>query len=89
MGHAQARLFQSQGKAFTLEMIAQSIENELSEFYDGYEPSKPGSLHAAAKAKPSLNNQTASARSSLLSEEEEDLSLDERARRLEQRLRAG
>lgn len=88
MGHAQARLFQSQGKAFTLEMIAQSIENELSEFYDGYEPSKV-SANAPARAKPSLTNQTASARSSLLSEEEEDLSLDERARRLEQRLRAG
>lgn len=69
----------------TFEDIARELDARYKRF-TGAEPARPAApsqpgQNAAAKAK-TVSNRAAAERSSLLSEEEEDLSLDERAERL-------
>jgi hypothetical protein len=66
--------------------VARELDSRYKRFIPGAEParlaaSSPAGQSAAAKAK-TVSNRAAAERSSLLSEEEEDLSLDERAERL-------
>jgi len=77
---------------FTADDVIDSIEHELSELYGESQPDSPATntsqtnTTGAAKS-TSFTNRVAAERTSLLAEDEESLTLDERAARLERRVR--